>query len=349
MTPSISFIVPVFNSATTLDRCLKSIIEQTEKNIEIILINDGSTDNSPTICQEYAKKDSRIIYRSLPHQGVCVARNTGIEIASGEYLTFVDSDDWVDKNICEFFLNRTQKYNYDLFIFSASYERDQKTAKCFLFKENVDTLDDTQKKEALCKVMSLRNPWYSYKTETPFMGSVWGNFYRTQIIHDNSCLFSKQAGFSEDILFIVSHFEKFKRIGFTKDIFYHYIFNKNSAQNRYRPHSADYFEFVMNEINTLLSASQKDADYTNSSNVLAIHYLFGIIKEDCFHKNNAKTFYEKKNVFEEALGRDCFKKALQNYNPQYFSIPERALVFLIRHRFIRVISIAMNIYNRIRL
>lgn len=347
MTPYISFIVPVFNSASTLDRCLQSIVKQTDKNIEIILVDDGSTDSSPSICKEYAQKDSRIICISLPHQGVCVARNAGIEAATGEYLTFVDSDDWVDKNICEKFLDRTKKYNYDLFIFSASYERAQKAKKCFLFKKNVDLLDEAQKKEAVCKVMSLRNSWYSYKTEAPFMGSVWGNFYKTKIIQDNACLFSKQAGFSEDILFIVSHFDKFKRIGFTKDILYHYVFNKNSAQNRYRPHSADYFEFVMNEINSLLSTSQKDSDYTDSANVLAIHYLFGIIKEDCFHKSNTKSFNEKKNVLEEAMNRGCFKEALQSYNARNFTHPERVLVFLMRKRFFRIISVAMNIYNRI--
>lgn len=91
----ISIIVPVYNAEKYLQKCLDSILEQTYQNLEIIIVNDGSTDNSGQICQEYEKKDSRIIYIEKENGGVSDTRNTGLDRMTGSYVTFVDSDDWV--------------------------------------------------------------------------------------------------------------------------------------------------------------------------------------------------------------------------------------------------------------
>ena len=98
---SLSIIVPVYNVENYLIRCLDSLVNQTLKEIEIICINDGSKDNSLNILEEYAKKDSRIIILNQENAGLSAARNAGMEIAKGEYIGFVDSDDWVDLDFFE--------------------------------------------------------------------------------------------------------------------------------------------------------------------------------------------------------------------------------------------------------
>ena len=112
--PLISIIVPVYNSAKYLPKCLDSIISQTYQNLEIILVNDGSTDNSERIINTYAKKDSRIKTITQKNQGLSGARNTGIKKATGKYLTFIDSDDYIKPKMLEHFVSAINKTSADI-------------------------------------------------------------------------------------------------------------------------------------------------------------------------------------------------------------------------------------------
>ena len=110
----ISVIVPVFNAEKYLKMCLNSLVSQTLKNIEIICIDDGSTDNSLAILDKFKSKDDRIKIIKQKNYGVSMARNNGISEAQGEYIGFVDADDWVDKDFFEKLYNAAQKYNADI-------------------------------------------------------------------------------------------------------------------------------------------------------------------------------------------------------------------------------------------
>jgi glycosyltransferase involved in cell wall biosynthesis len=112
----ISVIVPVFNVEEYLPKCLDSILCQTYKNLEIIIVNDGSTDNSAQICEEHARRDSRIKIIHKKNGGLSSARNAGLDIATGEYIGFVDSDDFIEKNMYEDMLNEMLKYSANLVI-----------------------------------------------------------------------------------------------------------------------------------------------------------------------------------------------------------------------------------------
>lgn len=97
--PCVSVIIPVYNTAPYLQRCLESVCNQTLKNIEIICVNDGSTDNSKEILQQYKDKDNRICVITQEHKGIAAARNVGLQCVTGQYIGFVDSDDWIER-IC---------------------------------------------------------------------------------------------------------------------------------------------------------------------------------------------------------------------------------------------------------
>src|SRR5574344_122915 len=116
MNDLVSIIVPVYKVEPYLKRCLDIILNQTYKNIEIILVDDGSPDKCPQICDEYAKKDNRIIVIHQENGGLSAARNTGLDIAKGEYISFVDSDDWVHLQYIEVLLTSALKENADIII-----------------------------------------------------------------------------------------------------------------------------------------------------------------------------------------------------------------------------------------
>ena len=118
MNDKISVIVPIYNSSNTLVRTLDSIINQTYSNLEILLVNDGSTDDSLEICEEYKKKDSRIVIINQDNKGVGAARNSGIDISNGDYISFVDSDDTLDKEFFIELISTGKMYNADIKIVS---------------------------------------------------------------------------------------------------------------------------------------------------------------------------------------------------------------------------------------
>ena len=119
--PAISIIVPVYNAEKYLRRCIDSILSQSFTDFELILIDDGSTDLSPQICDEYASRDNRIKLIYKKNAGVSAARNDGLDIAQGEFITFVDSDDWVDERYLEC-LYKNKKYNYVIGTFIVSIQ-----------------------------------------------------------------------------------------------------------------------------------------------------------------------------------------------------------------------------------
>lgn len=112
----ISIIVPVYNVEKYLDRCVQSILIQSFKRFELILVNDGSTDNSFEICQKYRKKDSRVILISQENKGLSAARNTGLNNAHGDYICFIDSDDFIEKDYLKLLLNNLKSNNADISI-----------------------------------------------------------------------------------------------------------------------------------------------------------------------------------------------------------------------------------------
>ncbi len=112
----ISIIVPIYNSQEYLDRCIKSLLAQTHKKLEIILVDDGSTDNSSTICDSYAKLDSRILVLHKINEGQAAARNDALIVANGDYIGFVDSDDWIEDDMYSNLLENALKYNCDISI-----------------------------------------------------------------------------------------------------------------------------------------------------------------------------------------------------------------------------------------
>ena len=110
----ISVIIPIYNVEDYLPQCLDSVIHQTHENLEIILVNDGSTDSCTKICDEYAAKDNRIKIINQENGGLSVARNTGIRTATGDYIAFIDSDDWIVPNFCEILLITALENNAEM-------------------------------------------------------------------------------------------------------------------------------------------------------------------------------------------------------------------------------------------
>ncbi len=208
----ISVIVPVYNVEKYLKRCLDSLINQTLKDIEIICVNDGSTDNSLSILDEYAKKDSRIIILNQKNAGLSAARNSGMEIAKGEYIGFVDSDDWVDLDFYEKLYYAAKNNDCDIAV--ADFIREHPTKKkkrLNITKEEI--FEKPEDKYMICK---------TYRE-----GCVWNKIYRTEFLKRIDLKFVVGM-YYEDRDFTARSLFYSKKLITVPDTYYRYFVNPKS-------------------------------------------------------------------------------------------------------------------------
>ena len=176
MTEKITVIVPVYNVEDYLDKCLDSVIKQTYKNIEIIVVNDGSTDNSGEICQEYAQKDNRIVYIEKENGGQSEARNMGLDRMTGSYVTFVDSDDWVELDYVENLYKKITKYQADIAV--GNYYSFNEAEGMYYFH----IFGDSCYEKVYDNVSIFENLYESQEMKSFALISVWGKLYKADLL-----------------------------------------------------------------------------------------------------------------------------------------------------------------------
>lgn len=211
----LSIIIPVYNVDKYIKECLDSILTQNNKNIEIILINDGSTDNSPIICQEYSKSYSNVKYIDNENHGVSYSRNCGIEKAEGKYLLFVDADDRLSATGLND-LKKLIKTNQSLYIYS--YKKIYKN----ISENHVIKSQQISKEQALRDLME----------EDKFCGYVWNKIFSVELIKKYDIKFDEKIMMNEDMKFCFDYISYCKEIICSDDVIYEYRCRKSSAVNK---------------------------------------------------------------------------------------------------------------------
>lgn len=211
----ISIIVPIFNSQRYIEKCVKTIITQNYNNIEIILVNDGSTDNSPEICNQLSYIDERIKVIHKLNEGSSEARNTGIKVATGDFLLFIDSDDYVEKTLITKLINRLFVDSFDIVIFGFFVDYVDKNEKITRFKKVYNKYDFTNTK-------SIQN--ITFNTDFfNIIGYAWNKLYRKSFLNDHMIRFEKDALLCEDLVFNTLALTNTKKIASVRDPLVHYI------------------------------------------------------------------------------------------------------------------------------
>lgn len=182
--PLISIIVPIYKVEPYLRRCLNSIVNQTYTNLEIILVDDGSPDNCPQICDEYAAKDNRIIVIHKENGGLSDARNAGLDICKGEYVSFIDSDDYVDSNYIESLIEPTKKDSYD-----------------FIIADYLSSNEEIEPSHLSCKEGPIQSSLtiISIYCNQQYPPSAWAKLYKRSFLDSNKFRFQKGLLFEDQL------------------------------------------------------------------------------------------------------------------------------------------------------
>lgn len=220
-----SIIIPVFNVEKYLDQCLESVLNQSYADFECILVNDGSTDNSGYICDKWARKDNRFKVFHQDNQGVSCARNNGIDNANGEYIVFIDSDDWVDKNYLELLMNNDSDY----VVSGVVVESNEIVLSQSIPLQNIEfdlTLDKIIDITQLLKKHLLFGPVFKR--------------YKTSIIKSNKLYFNESFSFGEDLLFNFEYLKHVTKIRTISQVTYHYRrFESTTLSTKFEPNYWD--------------------------------------------------------------------------------------------------------------
>lgn len=223
----VSVIIPVYNAANFIERCVKSITCQTYKNIEIILVNDGSKDDSYDVCSKLSCEDKRIILINQDNQGVVSARNNGFAVSHGDYIIFVDSDDWIESDMVEKLLIGIGDADiissgvfWEKFPSKESYVRDEYDEGIYDTKGTIN--------EFFCKMI------YDFESHAlhPLTSWIWNKMYKREIVDSVYNTLDESIGFAEDTTFVYKCFFVAKSFVVCHIPFYHYCYNENSVCHR---------------------------------------------------------------------------------------------------------------------
>lgn len=239
----VSIIIPIYNADKYISRCMDSILKQTYNNLEIILIDDGSSDNSPKICDEYAKRDKRITVYHKTNGGSGTARNLGLDKANGNFIMFIDSDDYIESNTIEKMVAEAIN-GYD--IVCVGFDRvDEKTSK--VYSKEMINLPFDQLELTKSNLM-----------ESAFLSpACWGKLFTKEII--KNVRFTNNT--IEDIIFFVEMIPEVSKIKFIKEIQWHYMVNSESLIMTIKEKNVDNFENDLINLKQRYSASNYGKEY----------------------------------------------------------------------------------------
>jgi len=209
--PKISIIIPVYKTEKYLAKCLDSVLSQTYSDFECILVEDGSPDSCGKICDEYAVKDSRIIVIHQNNSGVASARNTGMDKASGSWIMFIDSDDWIEPDLLGIAISEAERHEADIVQWN-------------YIPFGVERF--------IQKYQSVQEGWLEVSKEKPlpwWMGMCWSRLYSADLIHRNSLRFPENIRLCEDTLFSYSAIAYANKIWCVEKKLYHYQCRDDSA------------------------------------------------------------------------------------------------------------------------
>ena len=294
----ISIIIPVYNNEKYLERCIVSLINQTYKNLEIILINDGSTDNSRIICEKYLKKDKRVILVNQKNGGVSAARNKGIEIATGSWIGFVDSDDWITENMYEILHINAIENNADISI--GGYIRTDIEKPAFESKKTLEILDNKTALE------------YLILDKEGYATSVWNKLYKIDVV--KNILFDKTIKYGEDLLFNFNiMMNNRKNVVFDKNIYYIYFYNRYSATNKYIYNKSiltelNVYKFMLNKISNKEYEFLKHDIYIIYQNAI-IRILLRLTEFN--NMEGQKLYYQIRKAYKEIFRVNSIKDIIK--------------------------------------
>lgn len=344
--PLVSVIIPVYNTKKYLAECLDSVCAQTYPQLEIIVVDDGSTDDSGVLLQEYSQKDHRIRVITQKNQGLSAARNRGLEFSSGEYVMFLDSDDWIDEKTCDTAIHIIADTKSDVILWSYMKEYPTSSKPVYLLGDKICVWNESKIKTLYKQMIGLQNEQLREPQKTDSLITAWGKLYRRSIIGDIRFVDTKIIG-TEDALFNIQVFSQVKRAVYTPNPFSHYRkSNSDSLTRKYKGQLVYQWQELYRRIRIQLDSENASAEYYHAlSNRIALG-LIGLglnLAED-----DRLNFTQKRRKLKKILQMPHYRAALASLPLNYFPIHWKVFFACAKLRWSFPLSALLLMMNRMR-
>lgn len=347
--PQISIILPVYNVELYLNKGLSYLSKQTLKDIEIILVNDGSTDNSAEICKLYELNDSRFKYFETLNQGAAKARNFGITKATAPYLIFLDADDWMEIDTCEkaFELAKLNDLDMVFWSFNRVYQNTiVKENSIFDSTKVLNELELTFFKRRICGLLKEELNW---TMSLDYLSMPWAKLIKKEIIEKNNITFFDRSEVgSEDTLFNFYLFQKLQKVGFINEpLNFYRQDNPNSLTKTDIPKLMPRFLNMFNYMEAYIVKEKLNAEYIEA---LFNRIALSTIGVNLFivNKRNKAMFFEKIEHIKEVLNNEKYKLAYKKLELRFLPIHWKIFFYLCKNKCVLSVYFLSNLMNKLR-
>ena len=334
--PKLSIIVPVYNTEKYLKQCVDSLTSQTLNEIEIILVDDGSKAECARVCDELAASDERVKVIHKENAGAGFARNTGIEVSWGEYLGFVDSDDYVDTRMFEVLYNSAVKYDADLVLSGISFVGGNTFSKSgeIVEKNHFDSDTVFEKEDIKNLLLGVVGALPSEPDDSRYGVSVWKNiFKRALVVNEKIRFLSEREVMSEDAIFMVDYIKHVQRAVGINGAFYRYRRNDESFSKAYKSDRFDKALIFLKEIENHIKDRVEKSDYEIYLNRLIQGYARILCSQEIMYARDNNIAYK---ALRERLERICTEKTVAEVLKTYpwYKLPKKqaAFAFAMKHK-----------------
>ncbi len=311
----VSVIIPMYNVEKYIQKCVKSVIEQTYKNLEIICIDDGSPDNSTALVSKFMKDDSRISIVFQENMGLSGARNSGIQLAKGEYIMFLDGDDWIDIDTVETAVNEIEKENAQLVMWNYVREYPDKSLPKNVFNEKRIVFENEKMQLLHRRMAGLVGEELHDPSNADSAITAWGKLYKTEKIKNIAFVDTKIIG-TEDALFSLQALCNIKKAVFISNYFNHYRKdNGNSLTRKYKPKLFAQWQTLYDKMGEVIKENNLPFEEALSNRIALSIIGLGLNK-----LIDTTSFWEKSKKVKNAINSQRYKNAYQNLDLKYFPI-----------------------------
>lgn len=323
--PLVSVIVPVYNASSHLPQCLESILNQTYPALQVICVDDQSTDSSLEILCSYAERDNRVTVLTKQNEGVSIARNYGLSKADGEYILFVDSDDWIELNTCEIAVEHALEGNYDVVMWSYIRERQGESLAKRIYDVDVVFKSASDVRSKLHRRMvGILDAELSRPEDADALCTVWGKLYKAQIIKEQNIEFYdiREIGTYEDGLFNLDFFGYAENALFLNQNLYHYRRTEcSSLTTAYNPKLREQWAKLFQILKSYIEKHQLGKNYRQAlNNRIALSIIPLGINIVSSTENVKKKITEIKKLLTDEVYVDAIGTLIMRYFPFHWKV-----------------------------
>ena len=325
----LSIIIPIYNVEKYLDTCLSGIEKQCDSSIEVICIDDGSPDSCYEICEKYRGRIENFTLLRQENAGVSAARNKGLELAAGEWIWFVDPDDWIEDDAIHE-IRKLNKENFDVIRFNANIIQNNKckVREVGYDKKCINGKDDKQAIEKLkAQLISLCSQYAYISNLNP---AVTHSLFRREFLLNNQCKFDSRLIMAEDVQFLLYVLDGSPNIYFFDKVLYTYnTDNTSSVCNRFMPDAVNRLTPCLEVLQEYLNLQNKD--YSDAFRLRKRVILTEILVLKIIHPDNPEPLRIKKNEWKDIVSLDTYRDCLRVAAGESLTLKERVKYFLMRN------------------